>query len=205
MFKVNDRFEIIRKICANKKCLDIGCVGDLEHHLVRKDKWLFMHLQEVCEDVLGIDINSENVDRVNKLGIKNIIHGDAETYNFHGKFDVIVAGELIEHLVNPGMFLNNIKKNLNNNGLLILTTPNIFSINNILRSLLSLKVNMHSDHAAGFNFDLLRALVERCGFRVESHYYFTEKNPGIKNLIFRVLTRVRPKWGEGILVIAKPI
>ncbi|WP_218837282.1 hypothetical protein, partial [Helicobacter pullorum] len=44
------------------------------------------------------------------------------------KFDFIVHYELIEHLVNPSLFMNIIKENLKINGMTIFTTPNILGL-----------------------------------------------------------------------------
>src|SRR2546425_668510 len=54
---------------------------------------------------------------------------DAERIPAGGeKFDSIVAGELIEHLANPGMFLKSARARLRPDSQLILTTPNPFGI-----------------------------------------------------------------------------
>lgn len=45
--------------------------------------------------------------------------------NFTIKFDVIIAIEVIEHLYNPYSFLKNASDLLSENGILIVTTPNV--------------------------------------------------------------------------------
>jgi len=40
------------------------------------------------------------------------------------KFDIIVCGELIEHIENPGLMLDGIKRFMNDDRILIITTPN---------------------------------------------------------------------------------
>jgi len=54
----------------------------------------------------------------------NVVVGDAETLDMDGKYDYVVAGELIEHLLNPGAFLAAAKGWIAEGGTLIITTPN---------------------------------------------------------------------------------
>jgi 2-polyprenyl-3-methyl-5-hydroxy-6-metoxy-1,4-benzoquinol methylase len=51
----------------------------------------------VSKKVVGVDIQKEDVERLRKLGYE-VVWGDVTTINLGKKFDVIVAGELIEHL-----------------------------------------------------------------------------------------------------------
>ena len=49
------------------------------------------------------------------------------------KYDVIMHHDVLEHSFKPYKFIKNIKKSLNNNGLHIFTTPNLFRIANIFK------------------------------------------------------------------------
>ena len=74
------------------------------------------------------------------FGAKNIFYGDViqneyeiDLNKFH--FDYIIFGDVIEHLENPGLGLDNIKNLVSKNTKLILTAPNCFSyagVRNIL-------------------------------------------------------------------------
>jgi SAM-dependent methyltransferase len=48
-------------------------------------------------------------------------------FDLKEKFDVIIAGELIEHIENSGIFLENVKKHLNKGGIFFISTPNATS------------------------------------------------------------------------------
>ena len=61
----------------------------------------------------GLDFDQEGLDILKKNGIGNLYQGDLENLQavkLDETFDVIIAGEMIEHLNNPGLFLNGIKR-----------------------------------------------------------------------------------------------
>jgi 2-polyprenyl-3-methyl-5-hydroxy-6-metoxy-1,4-benzoquinol methylase len=91
------------------------------------------------------------LDNLHKLGYKNILGADAKILsnnkdyplievNFSennwpaiilqkfGKFDIVIATEVIEHLTNPFLFLSETLKILENDGILILTFPNVHNL-----------------------------------------------------------------------------
>ena len=85
--------------------LDLGCGTSL--------------VTEFKPNVIGIDIGSQkNVDWPIKADACNIPIR-------HGSIDCIYAGEIIEHLENQEAFLHEIRRVLKDNGLLLISTPNI--------------------------------------------------------------------------------
>ena len=80
-------------------------------------------MRQRFKNVVGIDINTSNVERLKRLGYDNIYIASAETFELQQQFDTIIAGELIEHLANPGLFLQQARKHLAPNGRIVITTP----------------------------------------------------------------------------------
>lgn len=105
------REKIILKYIKNKDVLDIGSVGQSQEY----NLWNLIK-EAKPKSLVGIDIEPSN-DR-------GIVQGDMEIYSFDKKFDVVIAGEIIEHVNNQGLFLDNIHKHLKEKGILILTTCN---------------------------------------------------------------------------------
>ena len=114
----HNRFELIKEICRGRDVLDIGCVGD-----ERPPRWLHDHICKVAKNVIGIDNGTEGVKKLKKRGY-NVMRANAEDLDLKRRFDVIVAGELIEHLDNPGLFFGCVRKHLREKGTLVITTPN---------------------------------------------------------------------------------
>ena len=121
------------------------------------------------------------------------------------------AGELIEHLENQGMFLDCAKNHLKEKGLLILTTPNQFSILRAIANLFGI-LNENHEHVLVHNKETIKHLLERKGFKLQKIGHFT--NPSFYNVgrlkILRKITkplletmfRIRPQLSHQILIIA---
>jgi len=83
-------------------------------------------------DVIGIEKNISWANSAKKF-CRKIIVGDIENIDFkkeldNEKFDVILFGDVIEHLKNPQIILEKIQDHLLPNGFIILSIPNISHI-----------------------------------------------------------------------------
>jgi SAM-dependent methyltransferase len=124
--KIPQRAEQIIPWVQGPRVLDIGCAA----HAMRFDdpNWLHGLLCKRFPDTVGLDIRPDLVDQLKGLGFENVYLGNAETFDLGRKFDTIVAGDLVEHLSNPGAFLDRAKKHLAPGGRLIVTSPYPFSL-----------------------------------------------------------------------------
>lgn len=80
-------------------------------------------------DVVGIDINQQGLNRAIKnkkiIYICSDISGIKKKYRSY--FDVVIAGDIIEHIFDTDQFLEDVKYVLKHKGSLLLTTPNLAS------------------------------------------------------------------------------
>lgn len=199
---MKERFDIIRDICRGRVCLDVGMVGNLQHHLQQPEKWVFHHVLQVSRELVGLDLEANALAVLRAKGYRNLVCANAERFALRKRFDVIVAGEIIEHVDNPGAFLTSCREHLAPGGLLVMTTPNTFSVNNLAKGLIFGRVALFHEHVNAYTTELLAELLRRHGLRVTRAEYFTERNPGLKNRVFRLLSRLRPTWAEGLLIVA---
>ncbi len=119
-----DYFSLEREIfktnitSKNLKILDVGCgSGNLGHYFIT---------QQNCE-VHGIEINKNAYSKA-KVKLHKVIHANIETENLEFKedcFDVIILGDVLEHLVNPQKVLIKLHKHLAPSGTIFITTPNV--------------------------------------------------------------------------------
>lgn len=116
--------DYIAGLVGQKKVLDVGCV---DHNAAKETEaaWLHRRLAESAASILGLDILQDDVQKLAAKGYR-VTCGDATTVDLCEQFDAIVAGELIEHVDNPGQFVANMRRHLRPDGVLVLTTPNPF-------------------------------------------------------------------------------
>jgi 2-polyprenyl-3-methyl-5-hydroxy-6-metoxy-1,4-benzoquinol methylase len=109
------------------KMLDIGCSKGVWGTIWKQRGW----------DVSGIDIDTNSIDISIKAGINaKFCDLNKDKIPFEGQaFDLIFAGEVIEHLVDTDGFILELYRCLRPGGRLILTTPNLVSFENRMRIL----------------------------------------------------------------------
>lgn len=98
------------------RVLEVGCLDGRYLERLRERGW----------SVQGIDIQPQPRDYI-------VEHDAAEAFPFGPEFDLVVAAEVIEHVVDTDAFLANCAAVLKPGGLLVLTTPNLlFGPNRLL-------------------------------------------------------------------------
>lgn len=199
-----DRIPFIMDYCRGKKVLHLGCTSSPNvEEKIKNKRWLHKVLTETAAECLGIDIDLEAISMLReKYKIKNIMEGNAETLDKlkPNKFDIILAGELIEHLNNPGKFLETAKVVLKSDGKLLITTTNAFCFRRFIRIPFN-KESIHADHVYYFSHQTLLSLAQRFGYVLEEahSYRIPNKRPLIPYLTEYLATRITPNWGEGII------
>lgn len=191
-----------------KTVLDVGCADQAGTHPEKRIRFLHGYIKYHAAEVVGIDAAFAQVEALNKLGYTEIICGDAEHYDLNRRFDVVFAGELIEHLSSPGLFLNNAYRHLYDDGLLILTTPNRFHASPFIDAMLTGALPDYKKpmaaHVAYYDINCLCALASRHGFKLVTYRYLSNGHNSIKSrFVLGTLTKLRPQLKEDIIVVFK--
>lgn len=110
--------KIINAIGKDKKVLDVGCAtGNI-------DKILF---ENGCE-VTGIEIDPKSAEIASKY-CKSVIVGNIELLDDlncpDNYFDVLLFADILEHLKSPLNALKKLKRYLKDDGIVIITIPNV--------------------------------------------------------------------------------
>ena len=116
---------LIPSLQNDTKILDVGC---------GTGAWLNRLGDLGFNNLCGIDIDASKFAASKKKLLKRNI--DWEDWNLNERFELITAIEVLEHLENIGFFLNSITRYLESNGYLLITTPNVHSLENRLCFLL---------------------------------------------------------------------
>lgn len=149
--------------------LDIGCSGQHgRHSALDSPWWLHGQLLERHPETWGLEFSQELVDELTEAGIRNVQQGDAQDFDLGRRFDTVVAGELIEHLENPGAFLRCADAHLKPDGRIILTTPYAFSLGFAIYAWGRYpKTCSNPEHTMWLCPTTIAQLVERVGLEVE--------------------------------------
>ena len=186
-----DREKIILEISKGKKVLHLGCT-DHPFTMERFMDGTLLHdkIQKIAKKLVGIDISKEGIEAMKYLGFVNLMLANVEEVmriEPDEDFDVIVAGELLEHISNVGRFFENVSHIMNENTLLVITVPNAHSIKGFLRVLFGNEL-IHPDHVYYFSPATIDHISKRYMFKVQGyHYYLGEPSPFIKKLLFMPL------------------
>ena len=115
MTSVIFRTDEILKYCKDKSVLHLGFVqhSHLYEPLIEKNEWVHGLIAKVATRLVGIDYLRDDTEKIKtKYGFEAYF-GDAtnlESCELQEQFDIIICGELIEHLTNPGLMLDGIKR-----------------------------------------------------------------------------------------------
>ncbi|HUU65015.1 MAG TPA: class I SAM-dependent methyltransferase [Dehalococcoidales bacterium] len=140
-----------------KKVLDLGCgYGEF---LINFD-----------ESSSGIDVQDRLLKFAGSLGLSVTRLNVEENLDLAEKFDVVFAGQLLDHLVAPHKLLVESRQVLKDEGYLIACVDNI-------DFLLSRRVS--EQHLYGFNLKSLKVLLQRSGFDIVKLFTLTSNKPKI--------------------------
>jgi SAM-dependent methyltransferase len=184
---MNERIKKILKYVIGPAVLDVGCIGgQLNAASWDSSEWLHGYLREKFEYVVGIDTNVDGIKALKEIGY-DIRMGDAENIDLAEQFDTILAGELIEHLSNPGMFLETARRHLKPEGRLIITTPYSFAAINLLYAFLKFpKTCSNPEHTVWFCPSTLQELARRYGYKVLHFELVEDYYEGVDSLLYRI-------------------
>lgn len=208
-----EKEKAILKIAAGRKLLHLGCVGftdlDPRERIRLAKESVHWSLSQVA-DVVGIDSSQEIVREYKDLGLlTNVVVGNVEKLDelhLNVKFDVIVAGDIIEHVSNPGLMLEGIKRFCRADTAIIITTPHAFGLPNYLRFALG-RFQDGAEHVMTFNMHNIRNLLERHDYQIQeisTCYQRFAKSYGLVFRFFRLVFDVFPRFGGTLFVVATP-
>jgi 2-polyprenyl-3-methyl-5-hydroxy-6-metoxy-1,4-benzoquinol methylase len=195
----SSRFKQVEHFFLDKNVLDIGCVVGS-----RKPDWMHGNIVKVAKSVRGIDIDKVRINQIQADGF-NVQYADAQNFDLKATFDLIHAGELIEHLDNFRGFFDSIKKHMHPNTQLLLTTPNALRVGNFVYSMTGgLKVN--AEHTCWFCKTTIATLLERNGLQIEEIGYLKHETYSasrkIMSRVIRSIISEDNKWNT-LYVCAK--
>jgi SAM-dependent methyltransferase len=204
---VKDRMEIITPLVRGRKTLDLGVVDsrpgrqETAKRLEEKGSGLlFRRICEINRDTVGLDIDRDGIEILRQQGYDARV-ADVMTMDLGERYEVIVAGELIEHLVNPGLFLCNVARHLAPGGTLVLTTPNPFYAGYVWKIWRYGRPHVHEGHVCWFDPITLCRLCCECRLDPYAVHWIRSSDMSVLKMWPQFL---RSYFAHSFLVLARP-
>jgi hypothetical protein len=168
-----DRRRFIVDRCKDKCVLELGASGTLHDEIAVIAKETCSIDREDANRVMGFDL-----DEVSYVSVPY----EAMTSE---RPELIVCGEVIEHLSNPGWLLTRLRRQWPDVPVII-TVPNAFSLAGSHHMEHGVE-NVNRDHVAWYSYRTLRTLLERAGYEIAEFYWYNGE----------------PYFAEGLIVVTK--
>ncbi|MBW4550086.1 MAG: class I SAM-dependent methyltransferase [Aphanocapsa sp. GSE-SYN-MK-11-07L] len=158
------KIHFVTQYSQDKDVLEIGCVAH-DPETYKSKYWVHKALKTVARTLVGIDLYADGIKYLQELGF-NVLTADAQRFDLGKKFDVIVAGDLIEHLDDFNGFLECCKKHMHADSKLLISTPNPWYWRHVVKAALSKEISNNPEHTCWFCPRTLRQLVNRHGMEI---------------------------------------
>ena len=206
---------MIRELSRGKSVLHLGCTNyPYTSESLENGSLLHLELAEEAAELYGFDFDERGLEVLREKGIGNLYRADLENLDqvpLERTFDVIIAGEMIEHLPNPGLFLRGIRRFMTGSTSLVITTINAYCAMRFfiygLRGRGGLSEPVHPDHVAYYSYSTLRLLIENEGLEVREFYFYDigpEHRPfnrWIYNLVNDISVKISPQLSDGLIAV----
>ena len=182
-----------------KSLLDIGSDDGLFLHLVKQN---YPHLK-----VVGIEPSRQRVELARSIyGISNVAECSLEETNLKGTFDLITCFHVLEHVVNPRIFLSKIKAVMDSDSVLCLEIPDASLTKFDLPFGIKLLTPGYKfrEHLWFFSAKTFRRLLEQEGFNVISLKFVNfGLQPSVNDFIMKHLSFLFPfyEWFSNIILL----
>lgn len=203
------RLDCLKKLVKDKRVIHFGCVDHLPliEQRRKSGNWLHEVLSGEAAKVVGIDINSEGIQYMNREGfesyISNVVTDPIPSSLTEGsRWDYLLAGEVVEHIGNPVEFLAHIRQKYGPvTDRIIITVPNAWSYTSV-RFALRNEEMINTDHRFWFTPYTLAKIATDAGIQVEGYEMCLDEYPSPFNLKYW-LARRRPGLRNRIVLIGK--
>jgi 2-polyprenyl-3-methyl-5-hydroxy-6-metoxy-1,4-benzoquinol methylase len=216
--RIADKKEKILTYCQDKVVLDIGMGGHIDDMAKSQqyfsqdlDETLHGQLSKVTRSLDGMDINPLAIEMASKKYKGQYFLGDLTDPNLaqqiNKKYDVIVFGDVIEHLDMHRVALQNLKAMLNPGGIIIITTVNAYCFDSILKLLFSYEC-VHEEHTCYFSFITMRRLLSMSELKINDFGYYRHQGKKFDSLahfigvkVKNIITSFLPQYEMGLFFV----
>jgi SAM-dependent methyltransferase len=164
--RYSERVQTIVEFAHGTRVLHLGACGTLKANEQTRRHFTHAALVDAGFSVLATDVNEAGLQWMGEQGY-DVAYLDAEAIPADGeKFDTIAAGELLEHLSNPGLMLEGCAPRLKPEGVLVLSVPQPFSPLHVLVYLFKYPGAFNLEHSCWYDAQTLSQLLGRYGYEI---------------------------------------
>jgi SAM-dependent methyltransferase len=218
---VGDRLDWLVEFARGKRVAHVGFadVGCERTNAIRNRR-LHARLSNVSAHLVGLDIAVDAVAEAEAEGFEAYVVDCTDLAAVAAldlpPFDSVILGEVIEHVSNPGSLLDSMANLVDEDGTLVITTPNARRPIDVLLAIFGREL-VHPDHVAVYSPRTITRLLEVHGWHVRAILTYVNERPrfrraaSIKERLLRVVPVVTrslaqhgmPYIADGLIVLAQ--
>ncbi len=199
---------------AGQRVLHLGCTNaPYTAQSLADGSLLHLRLREVAGELHGVDIDRAGLDTLASLGVAHLHRGDIGDIEAEltaaGPFDIVIAGEIVEHLTDPGVFLRSVRRVMSPHTRMLVSTVNAYCGFRFaqygVRGRGGHVEPVHPDHVAYYSQATLARLLTSEGFIVTGQWFY---DLGTEHLPYTtwpvrwtnaILTTLSPQLADGVI------
>lgn len=198
--KDEQRLDEIARFKQGGRMLDVGCAFG----------FFLKHARDRGWDVTGVDVSEHSLAHArDELGILNLHCGPLQDLNLDAaQFDLITCWDAVEHFPNPRIVVTEMRRLLNDEGMLVMEAPNEFrSLARVVWSVRNRRppvpVTLPPTHLFFFDHKTIHAFLDACGFRIVHFRTTGFANPDNPRpeILKRMFNRAAELTGRGTKMI----
>lgn len=167
---------------------------------------LHQKIHRLAERCVAFDFDSDGVELLASHGFEARCKDVYELQpNELADFDVVVFGEIIEHLENPGLALRRLKAAMSSDAILLISTPNAFYAQNFINGLFMME-NVHPDHLLTYSPMTFERMLRSAGFvsiDISTCYLDRNGKGKLSKRFWRLFGRFIPALNETLVATIK--
>lgn len=195
-----NRIEYLENIVRGKRALHFGFVdAPLSVERLRDGSLLHIRLKRASAFIHGVDLDPDAIEAYQRetgdheVSQLDLLKDEPDLEPYRCGFDLVLVPEVLEHLINPGLALANLRRlcllNTDNGRecRLVATVPDALALSGAIYALSGIG-SVHPDHHFYFSPYTLRKILTDCGFEVDELYVYGRRSvPGVaKNGVIAV-------------------
>lgn len=213
---IRNRDAWILEKCRGRRVLHLGCTDwPLTSQRLREGRLLHGRLATEAAELVGVDPDREGIEAIARempgLEFACLTAEEmADDPRISGRpWDVVLAADVLEHVSDVGQALGAMRRVMQPESELVLTTPSAFALKRFAALLLQGREHVHPDHCYYFSPSTLHRCLHRQDLRITEVSFFMWRNPTTVNraayaalLPFNLVTRGR--FADELALVARP-